>query len=371
MRAAVLAVLIVAFGGLLWVFWEGFSFLSAGAQPSPGVERVFEVLPGEGFYKVANRLEAEGLVTSAFRFKILAKVSGQQGSLRVGEYAVKTDMRPFEILSVLSSGKSIERKITFPEGYNMFEMSDVVEKSGMAHRGEFLAAVKNKQLIQELLGEALPSLEGYLFPETYLYTKYTPVESLVRNMVARFKENYSSIGHDPKTSGLTRHQLVTMASVIEKETGAPEERPLIASVFHNRLKQKMKLQSDPTIIYGIWVDSGVYKNNITREDILRPTPYNTYTVPALPAGPIANPGRESLAAVINPATSNFIFFVSKNDGTHTFSATLREHNSAVQQFQLNSAARAGKSWRDLKQKKAKPPAKNAAQAAPKRPAKKR
>lgn len=376
MRATVLALLLVVFGAVLWGFWEGFSFLSQGAEPSPGQERIFEVTPGEGFYRVAERLQAEGLITSALRFKILAKLSGRQRSLRVGEYSVRTNMRPIELLGVLSSGKSIERRITFPEGYNIFEMADVVEKSGLARRGEFLAVVRNRRLIRELLGEEHPSLEGYLFPETYNYTKYTPVESLVRGMVDRFRETYATIGHDPQVGGLSRHQLVTLASVIEKETGAPEERPLISSVFHNRLKKKMKLQSDPTIIYGIWVETGMYKNNITRDDITRPTPYNTYTVPALPAGPIANPGRESMAAVVSPATSDFIFFVSKNDGTHTFSATLQEHNSAVQQFQLNSAAREGKSWRELRQKKAGPKtsqkAKASAKKAPaKQPAKKR
>ncbi len=354
MRKLIVGVLILFFGVVLWGFWEGFTFLTKGATSSPGQERIFEVIPGEGFYKIAERLQSEGLITSAFHFKVLAKFSGHQNSLRVGEYQVKTDMRPIEMLGVLSSGKSIERQITFPEGHNIFEMADLIEQKGLGKRDQFLAVVKNLELIKELLGESLPSLEGYLFPETYNYTKYTPLESLVRGMVTRFKENYAGIGHDPATSGLSRHELVTMASVIEKETGAPEERPLISSVFHNRLKIKMKLQSDPTIIYGIWTETGFYKNNITRADILSPTPYNTYTVAALPVGPIANPGREALAAVIAPATSNFLFFVSKNDGTHTFSSTLQDHNSAVQKFQVNAKAREGKSWRDLNQK---PPAK--------------
>jgi len=350
MRKFILGVLIVGFGFVLWGFWEGFTFLSRGAAPSPGQERIFEVMPGEGFYRVARRLEESGLLTSAFHFKVLAKFSGHQDSLRVGEYAVRTDMRPMELLNVLSSGKSIERQITFPEGHNMYEMADLVETKGVGSRGEFLAVVKDPKLIRELLGEDLPSLEGYLFPETYNYTKFTPIESLVRGMVARFKDAYAGVGHDP-AAGLSRHQLVTLASVIEKETGAPEERPLISSVFHNRLRRNMRLQSDPTILYGIWAATGTYKQNITREDILNPTPYNTYTVAALPVGPIANPGKDALAAAVQPATSTFLFFVSKNDGTHTFSESLEQHNSAVQRFQMDRKAREGKSWRDLSQRK--------------------
>src|SRR5262249_27482550 len=145
---------------------------------------------------------------------------------------------------------------------------------------------------------------------------------------------------------LPRHEMVTLASVVEKETGAPEERPMIASVFFNRLNKGMKLQSDPTIIYGIWVDTGVYKQNITKDDIERPTRYNTYTVAKLPFGPISNPGREALAAVMKPAKSEYFFFVSRNDGTHIFTRTYEDHSKAVKEFQLDPTARANKSWRD-------------------------
>lgn len=347
MRALVVGILVFVFTLTLWVFWQAFVFLTHGPAVGPGEEKIFEVLPGQGFYSVAERLEKEGFTTSAFRFKILAKVSGQESGLRVGEYALKTDMRPMDVLEVLSSGKSIEHKITFPEGTNIFEMAAAVEQKGLAKAADFLALVRDPRLIEELLGEKLPSLEGYLFPETYKYTKYTPVQSLVKGMVARFKETYGKIVYDPNVK-LSRHQLVTLASVIEKETGAPEERPLISSVFHNRLNRHIRLQSDPTIIYGIWIETGSYKQNITRDDITRPTLYNTYTVPALPLGPIANPGSEALMAAAQPATSPFLFFVSKNDGTHTFSENLGQHNAAVQKFQMDQKARTGKSWRDLK-----------------------
>lgn len=346
MKKLVTGLLFIGFAFALVVMWQGIRFLAGGPLPSgEGEERIFEVSPGEGFYKIANRLEQEKLISSAFKFKILAKFSGHADSLRVGEYAVRTDLRPIEMLTILASGKSIERQITFPEGANILEMANAIEGKGIGKKDDFLQKARDPILIESLLGEKQASLEGYLFPETYKYTKYTTLEQLIRSMVDRFKENYASLGYE--SNAMTRHQMVTLASVIEKETGAPEERPLISSVFHNRLKRGMRLQSDPTILYGIWAQTGEWKQNITRDDITRPTPHNTYTVPALPTGPVSNPGRDALEAAGHPATSEFLFFVSKNDGTHTFSENLEQHNNAVQKFQMNAQAREGKSWRDL------------------------
>lgn len=351
MRYLLASVLLMISGLVLWVFWEAMHFLTAPIQAEHNAnEIIFEVKPGEGFYKIAERLEKEKIVTSAFHFKILAKISGQAGSLRVGEYAIARDFRPIEVLTTLASGKSIERKITFPEGTNIFEMANLLQERGLGTRQEFLSLVQDPILVKKHLGEPLSSLEGYLYPETYSYTKYTPLAKLVEVMVERFKDVYKTIEAENK-AGWSRHQIVTMASVIEKETGAPEERPQISSVFHNRLKKGMRLQSDPTILYGLLMQNGTMSGNIKREDILHPTPYNTYTVNGLPAGPIANPGIEALKAVVSPLNSNFFFFVSKNDGTHYFSSTLAEHNAAVKKFQLNREAREGKSWRDLSQQK--------------------
>jgi UPF0755 protein len=197
-----------------------------------------------------------------------------------------------------------------------------------------------------MVGTLAPSLEGYLFPETYSLTKYTTVKELVQSMVQNFKETYKALG-TPDT-GLSRQELVTLASVVEKETGAPEERPMIASVFYNRLKKGMPLQSDPTILYGIIDETGKPTDNITKADLTHFNRYNTYTVKKLPFGPISNPGREALVAVFHPANTEFLYFVSRNNGTHIFSKTYEEHLRAVRTFQIDPAARAGKSWRDLK-----------------------
>lgn len=210
----------------------------------------------------------------------------------------------------------------------------------------FLKRVRDPQYTQNLIGEPASSLEGYLFPETYNYTKYTSLDELIRAMVSRFQAVYRDVSKDYK-GPLSRYQVVTLASVIEKETGAPQERELISSVFHNRLKKGMRIQSDPTIIYGYWVETGEPLRNIRKSDIRRPTPYNTYTVKALPIGPVANPGREALRAAMFPADSEYFYFVSRNDGTHIFTTNYKDHLQAVKDYQLNRSAREGKSWRDL------------------------
>jgi UPF0755 protein len=192
-----------------------------------------------------------------------------------------------------------------------------------------------------------PTLEGYLYPDTYFFNKTISPEDMTRQMVRKFFSVWSKEFDTRATQlGMTRHQVVTLASIVEKETGAPNERPMISSVFHNRLKKHMRLQSDPTTIYGIWKR---YKGNIHKRDLLESTPYNTYTVAALPVGPISNPGVEAIRAALHPAESPYLFFVSHNDGTHEFTKTFGEHTAAVKRFQLDPKAREGKSWRDLNQ----------------------
>jgi UPF0755 protein len=331
---------------LVGVGLEAFRFLAAG--PGRMDETVvFDVPNGTSFNQVARRLQEAGVVRDSFKLRVLGKLTGQSGKMKRGEYLLNKGMTPQEVLGVLASGKSIQYPVTFAEGANMFEMAATLEGKKLYKAADFLAAARDKELIKKLLGVEVSSLEGYLFPETYNVTKFTPVSELIALMVANFKSAYGSL-EDTQKPPLPRHEIVTLASVVEKETGAPEERPMIASVFFNRLNQGMKLQSDPTIIYGIWVETGAYKQNITRADLTRPTPYNTYTVPKLPFGPIGNPGRESLAAIFKPAVSEYLYFVSRNDGTHVFTKTYEDHLKAVKDFQLNPSAREGKSWRDLK-----------------------
>jgi UPF0755 protein len=343
--ALTMAIAVAFFG------FQAFRFLAAG--PGRAEEKVvFEIPGGTSFQQIAADLQAKGLIIDAYKMRILAKLTNQDGRVKRGEYELNRSMTPQRILGILVEGKSIQYPITFPEGTNIFEMASMLENKGLFKANDFLKACRDKALIQQLLGVDVSSLEGYLFPETYKLTKYTSLKEFITAMVQNFKNAYQQLEGNGSTApvNLARHEIVTLASVVEKETGAPEERPMIASVFYNRLQKNMKLQSDPTIVYGIWVDTGTYKQNITKDDILRPTRYNTYTVARLPFGPIANPGREALAAVMKPATADFFYFVSRNDGTHVFTKTYQDHLKAVANFQLNPAAREGKSWRDLKKK---------------------
>mgnify|MGYP002081629094 CR=1 FL=1 len=228
------------------------------------------------------------------------------------------------MLDILTSGKSIEYTFAVPEGLNRFEIAKIYGQLGLGTQEEFLALTESPAFIQELLGENLPSLEGYLFPETYRITRFTNARETIRLMVQQCLRQYQE---------------------------AKQGSNIVASVFHNRLRQKMPLQTDPTILYGLLMERGEWVLNIKKEDIRRPTPYNTYTFVGLPVGPIANPGRESLLAALHPEQTEFIFFVSKNDGTTQFSRTLREHNRAVAEFQKDARARHGKSWRQFKKKK--------------------
>lgn len=345
-----LAVLIV--GVFAVVGFQAFRFLAAGPGNSAD-QVVFEVPNGKTFGQIAGDLEAKGLVLDRWKMRVLAKLTGQGSRVKRGEYALNKGMTPQEILSILVSGKSIMYPVTIPEGSNLFDIATILEAKGLYKSDEFLKMARDKQVASQLLGIEVSSLEGYLFPETYNVTKFTPMHELLVSMVDNFKRTWSTLESQGNSApvNLARHELVTLASVVEKETGAPEERPMIASVFYNRMKKNMKLQSDPTIIYGLWLETGSYKQNISKADITHATRYNTYTVPRLPFGPISNPGRESLAAVLKPATTEYLYFVSKNEGTHVFTRTYEEHTKAVQGYQLDPNAREGKSWRDLKKTK--------------------
>lgn len=346
---ALIITLVVALAAA--VAFQAISFLSK--RPSSETETlIFNVLPGESFAQVARHLEESGLVTDAFKFRILARAAGAATKVRVGEYSIPKNSLPREVLHVITSGKSVEYSITFQEGINIYEMAAALDRQGIISGKEFLALCKDPQFLKDSIGEALESCEGYMFPETYKITKFTGVRTLMRNMISNFIENYNSITPNSALD-LNRHQIVTLASIIEKETGAVDERQLVASVFHNRLRKGMRLQTDPTIVYGI-LDSGRhYEGNIHKSDLLAPTRYNTYVISGLPPGPISNPGKQSLFAAIYPARSDYLFFVSRNDGTHVFTSDYGAHNKAVGQFQLDAKARAGKSWRDLNKKKLK------------------
>jgi UPF0755 protein len=260
-------------------------------------------------------------------------------------------MTPIEVLATITSGISIKHPVTIREGQNMYEVAAELEAKRLATQARVLELCKDPEFIASLglKGPVGPTLEGYLFPDTYYFNRAMSAEDMLRQMVKQFQTVWTTeVRERARKMGLTPIQALTLASMIEKETGAQQERPMISSVFHNRLRKKMRLQSDPTTIYGIWES---YHGNLHRGDLLSINPYNTYTVPGLPVGPIANPGKEAIEAALNPVQSEYLFFVSHNDGTHEFTSNLQDHNAAVRKFQINAKAREGRSWRDLAKKK--------------------
>lgn len=320
---------------------------------SNGEKILFEVPEGDNLSQASQRLKKQGIIKDILGFKILAKITGNT-EIRLGEYELSCAQTPLAILQVLNKGVSVVRTITFPEGINVYEMAEQLEASGLGKKKKFLDLAFDKSLIKKLLGEEKYSLEGYLFPETYGMTKYDGEKKLINLMVQKFFSAYEELMEKYGTSSmpvkLNRHEQVILASIVEKETGEPSERPIIASVFYNRMKKNMRLQTDPTILYGILDKTKVLKNNITKKDIQTKTRYNTYRISGLPYGPIANPGAKALEAVLNPASTNYLYFVSRNDGTHVFSQTYKQHQEAVRKFQLDRSMREGKSWRDRYQK---------------------
>jgi UPF0755 protein len=308
---------------------------------------VFELKSGQSFSDIAEILHQQGVVKSAQAFSIYARISGSRARIKRGEYLLNTHMRPAEVLAILTSGKSIARSFTVSEGLNIFDIATLFETKGYGKREDFLSAAFDSESATKILGFKAPSFEGFLFPETYQITKYTTAKELVAAMARRHLSVWQQVTNEANLPGWTPMQVVTLASIIEKETGAAHERPLISSVFHNRLQKRMKLQTDPTILYGMALEQGQMPTAIGKADILRPTKYNTYTIAGLPPGPIANPGLEAIKAALRPASSEYLFFVSQNNGTHVFSKNYADHNTAVRKFQLDAKAREGKSWRDL------------------------
>ena len=327
------------------VFWR--NFLNTPASDS-NENVVYEVIPGKSFSTVAKELENRDVITNAAIFSLFARLRGESSKMKVGEYMLHPNMRPSEILEVLLSGKSIGYNFTVTEGLNIYEIADLIGQTKIATREQFLKAVQNPAVVKTLIGEEHPSLEGYLFPDTYQYTKYTDLKTLLHSMVQKFLVAYAKVEPQAKTLGWSRHQVVTLASIVEKETGAPEERPLIASIFHNRLGKEMMLQTDPTVLYAKMLGTNAVELSITKNDLMMEHPYNTYRIKGLPPGPISNPGAEALKAAVNPANSEYLYFVSQNNGTSIFSKTYAEHQKAVLKYQVDPLGRVGKSWRDLK-----------------------
>ena len=298
--------------------------------------QTLDVPSGTAFYKLAEEMEDKKLVRSKWDLKLLVKFFGQP-PLPQGEYELSSRQSLWELFQILRKGKDKSFLVHFPEGLNHYEMGQVLKSHNWPASDLFLKEVWNQNLIQKLLKEDLDSFEGYLFPDSYQIKKYMTAEELIEMMVQQFLKIYGKASLLPLEKKLNRKEIVTFASLIEKETGQAQERPLIAGVFYNRLNRDMKLQTDPSILYALYLVKGFgWEKNIRKKDILFPSPYNTYTIKGLPPGPIANPGEKSLQAVFLPKKSEYLYFVSRNDGSHHFSKTYQEHKKAVYKYQIKA-----------------------------------
>jgi UPF0755 protein len=327
-------------GGLL----GGGLAIRAGQLLEPASETarptLFTIERGATTKAVAHRLEEAGIVQSALALRWLARWRGLDARLHVGEYELSPDQSPDEILEIVTTGRVKTWPVTVPEGSRIEDIARRLEEAGLVEGSAFEAAATDPGLTAEL-GVPGDSLEGYLFPDTYQLPRGLEAAEVARTMVRQFEHVWETdIAPRAGDSPLSKNEIVTLASIVEKETAAPEERPLIASVFLNRLERGMRLETDPTVIYGIEEFDGNLRRIHLRD---ASNPYNTYRITGLPPGPISSPGAEALRAVVEPSDSDFLYFVSRNDGTHVFSTTYREHVAAVDRYQRRGGARATRS----------------------------
>ena len=284
--------------------------------------------PGSGIRTLAADLKSGGIIRSSWHFILVTRLRGQSHRLKAGEYRFNDAMTPAMILGKLVAGEVDFRKFALPEGYSIHQAAELLEQKGYFNRSDFLSKCQDPALLNRL-GLKGPTVEGYLYPATYNLSRRGNEEELIQQMVGQFEKRYAEVLRSGEVlDGLTRHEVVTLASLIEKEAIASEEKPLISSVFHNRLRIGMPLQSDPTAVYGV----RAYAGKVTKADIERRSPYNTYLIKGLPPGPIGNPGIDALQAARTPASTPYLYFVARQDGTHQFSRTLDEHNRAVSRY---------------------------------------
>jgi UPF0755 protein len=321
-------------------------YYSAYAWRYQGPDMFFYIKPSESFASINSRLAKEKIISSPRLFHRLAQWKGTMTKFKSGQYQIMSNSNLLEVYDTFINGKSVAMYFTVPEGKNMYEIGKMLEEHAITNYNEFIELCKSPAFVKSL-GIKGSTVEGYLYPESYDFAPDLPAEQVIKTMVHEFRKKTADL--DFSVQPMSKEDIITLASMVEKETGDKSERPMIAGVFLNRLKIKMRLQSDPTTIYGIYEN---YNGNITRKDLLTPTDYNTYTMKALPKGPIANPGLLSIKAVLHPAQHKYLYFVSQNDGRHIFSESYGQHQEAVEKWQKNAKNREGKSWRNKSENEA-------------------
>jgi UPF0755 protein len=290
-----------------------------------------DIPKGTSFLRSVDLLEDAGLIKNKYLFYALVLARNAQGNIRAGEYELSTSMSPLDIINKLVKGDIIFYKVTIPEDFTVAEIATRLASYKLVDEKAFVSLAGDAKFIASL-GREGRSAEGYLYPDTYIFDKSMGAKDIVRTMVNLFWKTFThELQERAEDLGMTVPEVVTLASIIGKESGFKDEKPLISAVFHNRLKKRMRLQSDPTAVYELKSITKVIK----RKHLLRRTPYNTYIITGLPPGPIANPAIDSLQAALYPASVNYLYFVSNNDGSHNFSSSLSAHNRAVIKYQID------------------------------------
>jgi UPF0755 protein len=322
---------------LLVVVLAGFGWWVHGRLNTPyrdfAGEEVFVSIPqGSSVSAIGNRLVAAGVLPDPWTFRLAARLTGADRKLQAGEYRFAGETTPLVVIERLAAGDVYSLALTFPEGQTVFEMADTFARSGLGTAKEFVGAATDPALLAER-GSGLRSLEGYLFPDTYPTPRTAGADDIVRGMLTRFDQVFTpELRAVAAERGWSVHQVLTLASLIEKETARADERPIVAAVYFNRLEIDMPLQCDPTVVYAMML-ARRWNGTIRKADLQITSPYNTYRVRGLPPGPIASPGRASIEAALKPADVPYLYFVSRNDGSHVFATTLDEHNRNVRQWQ--------------------------------------
>lgn len=319
LRAALALIVFVLIYGSFQIF--------APTGDQGGAEVRLEIESGTSFREAAERLHGAGLIRDPNMFVALGRLSGLHRKLRPGRYVFTGVQSPWKVFNTLMSGRSSLWHVTVTEGENLVLIGEKLEAEGLMSAEDFLSLASAPALLAALNINA-PSLEGYIYPDTYFLSKGMEPERIVGVMVERMREVTGPLMERMREQGIEEHEVLTLASIVGTEAVLDKERPVIAAVYLNRLKRKMRLQADPTVVYGI----KHMRQGISKEDLKRETPYNTYVINGLPPGPIASPGEGSIKAVLSPAEVPYIYFVSNNDGSHRFSSTLREHNKAVKAY---------------------------------------
>lgn len=339
MKLSIKPIFLFVFAGTILFTWgiAGLFYYQASHAAGENTQPIMvNIPPGATLKQISNKLKDRNLIRSASSFRLLANIQKQQTQIQIGEYELNQSMLPMDILVTITSGKTILHPVTIPEGYRITDIAELLAEQNLADRNKFIKESRKTEWINSL-NIPSDSLEGYLFPETYHFSKYTSERKIIHTMVDTFKKRVinQELLDQVRRSNFSLHEIVILASLIEKETGMNEERKRISSVFHNRLRKNMRLQTDPTVIYAI----DGFDGNIRKKDLNIDSPYNTYRYKGLPPGPIASPGLGSITAALNPIKTNHLYFVSRKDGSHHFSSSLEEHNRAVQQYQLRKVIR--------------------------------